>query len=263
MKRNKTDNFKRPILRSAFIIIGCVLILDTLIVRTRSSLTLGIIMPAILGAPLLMIGLFMPAFVKASRKRRWFKAFMWLLSFGYLLFALTFIGTTAAILINGAEPAGEADAVIVLGGGIRGNSPTLLLKYRLDKTLEYLNEHGDAVCVVSGGQGPDETVSEASVMKNYLVGHGIAEERILLEDRSESTEENFIFSKAMIDETIGDDADIVFVTTKFHVFRAERTAKRLGLEAQGIPAKGVWWLSPNDYLRESVAIVLYFITGKI
>lgn len=78
-----------------------------------------------------------------------------------------------------------------------------------------------------------------------------------------STMENFQFSKALIDSAIGPDATIVFVTTRFHVFRSERIASTLGIQAEGIGADGVAWLEPNNYLRETCAIVYYWLTGRI
>ena len=238
-----------PIGRILLVSAGGLLILDTLFVLTRSSPNLGVILPAIIGAPLFLIGVFLPLFKKLCGRSRIVRGAAFALSLLYALSAVVFLATTALILVNSSEPAEKADAVIVLGGGIRGKTPTLTLKYRLDKALEYSREAPDAVIVVSGGQGPDETVSEASVMRDYLVAHGMDADRIIVEDRSTSTAENFEYSSALIGERLGMGADVVFVTTRFHVFRAEKVAQKLGLDAQGIPAKGVWYITFNDYLR--------------
>ena len=58
-------------------------------------------------------------------------------------------------------------------------------------------------------------------MRRYLAARGIEESRILMEDKSMSTLESFLFSKALIDDAVGPDAKLVFVTTRFHVFRSE------------------------------------------
>ena len=253
----------RGILRAVFILLGAALIADTLFVLTRSSPNLGVIMPAVLGAPLLLIGLLTPIFRALCAKSRVFRAFAFALSLAYLVFGLVFALTTGLIIKNSAFPEDGADVLIVLGGGIRGNYPTLTLKYRLDAAVEYLDRSPGTTVVVSGGQGPNEIVSEASVMRSYLISRGIAEDRIIIEDRSESTAENFLFSDEIIKSRFPEDASVVFVTTRFHVFRSERVARRLGIEAEGVPAKGVWCLVPNDYLRECAAIVGYFLTGRI
>lgn len=37
----------------------------------------------------------------------------------------------------------------------------------------FLSENEDVICIVSGGKGDDEKISEAQAMKNYLVENGI------------------------------------------------------------------------------------------
>ena len=245
------------------ILIGAFLIADTLFVMTRSNINLGVLLPGVLGSPLLLIGLFMPAFKRLCGKWRAVRIPAFILSLAYAAAALVFAFTTVLILVCSKEPTGGADVLIVLGGGIRGNYPTLTLKYRLDKAVDYLEEYPECIAVVSGGQGKDEAVTEASVMQNYLIAHGIDEERILAEDRSRSTEENFKFSKELLDEQNIETSRIDFVTTRFHVFRAEKVALKQGIPAQGIPSKGVWYITFNDYLRESIAITAYLLMGKI
>ena len=261
--KKKPVQKKRPVLRILLIAFGLLLIADTAFAMTRCSIGLGIIMPAILGLPLLAVGLFLPAFRRACSKSRLFRALAFMLSLAYALFGAVFALTTTLILANSSSPSNGADALIVLGGGIRGTGPTLILKYRLDAAKEYLDRNPDTLCIVSGGKGCDEVCSEAEVMRNYLVLRGVDEARIVMEDASLSTEENFIYSKRIIDRRLGTDAGIVFVTTRFHVFRSERVAKRLGIEAEGVPSRGVWYIAPNDYLRECAAIVGYFLTGRI
>lgn len=263
MKNKSPVNRKHTFLRVCFTALGALLTADTVFVLTRSSPNLGVIMPAIIGIPLLLIGAFMPLFVRLCGKSRLLRAAAFLLSLAYLLFGLLFATTGILIRAEAEPPEDGYGAVIVLGGGIRGLSPTLTLKYRLDKAAECLARNPDAICIVSGGQGPDEAASEASVMKRYLESIGIDGERIIEEDRSMSTEENFVFSKKLIEETVGVGVRTVFVTTDFHVFRAERVAAKAGIEAQGVPAKGVWYLYLNDRLRECAAITAYFLTGKI
>ena len=62
-----------------------------------------------------------------------------------------------------------------------------MLKHRLDAAYDYLTEHPDVPVIVCGGQGPDESISEAQCMYEYLTKKGIAAERITQEDRSTST----------------------------------------------------------------------------
>ena len=57
--------------------------------------------------------------------------------------------------------------IVVLGAQVQGDGPSLTLKKRLDKTLTFMQEHPDKTVIVSGGQGPDEAYTEASVMARF------------------------------------------------------------------------------------------------
>ena len=83
----------------------------------------------------------------------------------------------------------EADAVIVLGAAVHGDRVTWVLSNRLDAAIDYLEAHPDAIAVVSGGQGPGETVTEGSAMRKYMIEHGIDESRVYAEERATNTGE--------------------------------------------------------------------------
>lgn len=82
--------------------------------------------------------------------------------------------------------------------------------------------------------------------------------RLLLEERSANTAENFRFSKALLEE-YGLDTEtavIAVVTNDFHCFRSHMIAQKQGLSTIDIPAElPWWWLTANYYLREAFAVV--------
>ena len=98
------------------------------------------------------------------------------------------------------RPKSQDVTMVVLGCKVNGTNPSLTLKSRLDAAYEYLSENESVSCIVSGGQGPDEGISEAECMYNYLVEKGIDKDRLYMEDKSTSTRENLEFSKAVIDK---------------------------------------------------------------
>ena len=153
--------------------------------------------------------------------------------------------------------------LIVLGCAVRNGRPSLTLRYRLDAALHYLANSPDTTVIVSGGKGPQESVSEARAMADYLVARGIDPARIILEDKSTSTYENFKFCKAILDERFHPASTVAFVTTGFHVYRSRRVAAMHGIAAGGIPAKDIWYSAPNNYLREGLAVIAYTLTGKL
>ena len=123
------------------------------------------------------------------------------------------------------------DAIIVLGAGLRGEEPGSELRSRLDQAIAYHAVNPDALIVVSGGQGKREQISEAEAMARYLIQAGLPEAQIIREDRSANTYENFLFSKAILDERLGKNYRIVFISNDFHLFRAGLIAADVGFEA--------------------------------
>ncbi|MFQ7337065.1 MAG: YdcF family protein [Roseburia faecis] len=138
-----------------------------------------------------------------------------------------------------ADGRGGLDYIIVLGAQVRKDDPSPVLKYRLDKAVEYLNENPDTVCIVSGGQGSNEPWSEAEGMARYLQEKGIDTARILTEDQSQTTGQNITNSKKLMKE----GASVGIVTNNFHVFRALQIAKStdfpMSVELRRIPHQNI------------------------
>ncbi len=131
------------------------------------------------------------------------------LSILFWLCMAAFLTVEAVVFSAGRKaPEQEASYVIVLGAQVRGETPTLVLNARINAAAKYLVENPTAIAVASGGQGSGEAISEAEAIRRGLLRLGIAEERILMEDRSTSTAENLKFSAEVIQqyERAGKDA---------------------------------------------------------
>ena len=102
---------------------------------------------------------------------------------------LTFMIVRAAL----TEPDPSADAV-VLGCEVKGDRPSRMLTGRMDAAIDYLQAHPHVCCVLSGGKGDNEEISEAECMYRYMTARGIDPGRLIREDRSVSTRENLQFS---------------------------------------------------------------------
>ena len=127
---------------------------------------------------------------------------------GALLYGAVLVFVAVSGYTNSAT--GQEQAIVVLGAGLRGDRPSLLLRYRLDKAYEYACAHPDMLVVTSGGQGRDEWVPEGQAMRDYLIDKGLDPDRVLAETRSTSTEENFAFSRQiLLDRGLAEDMSIV------------------------------------------------------
>ena len=151
----------------------------------------------------------------------------------------------------------DFDYVIIHGCGLVGGERlTPLLQARVDKAVEICEKCAKRPVVIpSGGQGPDEKISEAQAMKDYLLTRGIPEEQIVLEDRSATTEENLIRSKAIIDAREG-RKKTALVSSNYHIYRCLRIARKLKLKCTGIGAKVAPYYWPSALIREFIAVFL-------
>ncbi len=152
----------------------------------------------------------------------------------------------------------EAQTVIVLGCKVNGTRPSQYLYKRCAAAAEYLKENPDAAAILSGGQGPDEGVSEAQCMFETLTEMGVDESRLILEDKSTNTRENLEFSKAIIEER-GLSAEVLIVTNEFHEYRAKLLCEKTGLGFHSKCSRSSLYTFLTFYTRELGGIVLELI----
>ena len=168
----------------------------------------------------------------------------------------------------------KADYVILLGGGIdkNGNLPFSVMT-RVKKAAAYLKKNEGSICVVTGGTLKWLPYPEAPAIKQKLVESGIQPERILVEDQAKDTIQNFILSCRLLAEyeDVSNEeilnSSVAVVTSRFHLRRAERLARRLGFtHVKGIPAACPAIYIPHSYMREICAYVKLnlriLLTGK-
>ncbi|WP_093271108.1 YdcF family protein [Psychrobacillus sp. OK032] len=169
---------------------------------------------------------------------------------------------TTKWLEEGLEPKanGSNEYAIVLGAKVnKGNVPSLSLQYRLEAALAYAVENPHVKLVVSGGQGPDEDIEEALVMKNFLLDNGIAEERIIVESRSTSTYENLLFSQELLPDGVD---SVTIITSDYHLHRAKKLALKLGWDTDVVAAETPEVVAGKVRLRERAALLKTYIVGK-
>lgn len=157
------------------------------------------------------------------------------------------------------QTSGEA-TVIVLGCKVNGDKPSLMLQRRLLAARDYLLQNPQADCVVSGGMGDNETSTEASVMKQFLIDNGIEESRIYEEDRSTNTDTNIQNSLALIkQEDLSEN--LIVCTDGFHQLRAWLYVRRYGADALAISGRTPVLAIPSYAVRELCGILKMFLIG--
>ena len=246
MKRN-------IIIKSLILVAGMLLFINTAFMAVVSNFNSGLIFSGIFAILLILYGKYFERLVKI----RWL-TFATITAFS-LLFALVLFITFYGIADNATF---AEEAVIVLGAGINGENVTKPLAERLGKAVEYHMKNPDAIIVVSGGQGFQETITEALAMERFLLAMGIPKRNIVREERSTSTYTNLSNSKDLLDEIFKKEAyNITLITNSFHIYRATRVARTVGFNCTHYHAKTEWYAIPTSYLRECVAVVKVWIMG--
>ena len=193
--------------------------------------------------------------IKNINKKKVGKIALKIISF--VLFICIIIGGTTFhnVLSRSFKSEEKSDVAIVLGCVVNGDKPGIFLKGRINAAYKYLNENPNAIAVLSGGQGNGENISEAKCMFNCLTEMGIDKSRLLIEDKSTSTRENFKYSKEIIEKNGIKSKKITIITNDFHDCRASEFAKQNGFKPLRYPSKTPW----NGYMpfatREIFAII--------
>lgn len=178
-----------------------------------------------------------------------------------ILSIISFILIEGLIIVNGnIKDIDDVDYMIILGARLYGEVPSPALSERLKVAEVYLKDNPHIKVIVSGGQGPDEYISEALAMERYLINRGINKNRIIVEDTSTSTYENISNSLGIIKQVDGvENPRVLLVTNRFHVFRSRLLANRLGAKAYGLPAEVPPSIVVTQYIREYFAVIKSFI----
>jgi uncharacterized SAM-binding protein YcdF (DUF218 family) len=244
------EKIKRAFIISLFIL-GVLGLIDTIGLVFYTNINVGTLLPGFIGLLLVAYSALKLGPYKTEPLIK--KGIIRNMLIGCIvIFSVSFILIEALILYNSrSDEAMQTDYLLILGAGINGDTVSLTLKTRLDKGAEYLNEYPAAKVIVSGGQGPGEDITEAEAMKTYLIRKGIDPQRIIPEDRSTSTMENFMYSKRLING----QTRLTIITSDFHMLRAKMLAQRNGFEPLGITCKTPISVWVNCYVREYFALI--------
>ena len=236
-------------IRIFFIVLSLIVLINALVVTVVSNFNVGTACLYILSALLILFSVLYNRLNTASR-------------IIFPVLAIIGFSCVGALIIGGSIDTAtyNEDAMIVLGAGIRGDEPSYSLRVRLERAVSFHKKNPDAYIVVSGGQGPFEEYTEAYVMEKYLISRGVDPSVILKEERSTSTQENFKFSKEILDSLLDEGYSVTFVTNSFHIYRAGCYARATGfddvtyLHARTHPTTAL-----PDGMRECLAILKLWI----
>lgn len=220
--------------RWVLIVLGGLLCLDAVILLIVGKWHLGTVLPMMFGLLLLGQGLFwqkLSLFLNRHSKLKNLWRIFWL---GTGIWFITLMAFFAYIAKNAHTTLTDTPvkAMLILGSGYKNGQPTPTLASRLDVGAQLAQQQPKASIILTGGIGLTETVSEASVMANYLnTTYHIPHSRMALEEKSTSTELNIKNSQPILAQYgIGLNEPIAIVTSDFHTLRAMAIAKKQGYQ---------------------------------
>ena len=135
------------------------------------------------------------------------------------------------------------------------------------REVDLLAGRGFREVVLTGGGRDNTPIVEP--IRQFLQCQGVPPQVISLETRSNSTRENALYTKDLL---AGVPGRKVLLTSDFHMFRAHRAFRKVGLDVQPRPypdvrkRAGNWrgrWTSFLDLSEETVKIFYYYARGWI
>jgi uncharacterized SAM-binding protein YcdF (DUF218 family) len=167
----------------------------------------------------------------------------WLLPFiaFVLLFFCLVVYDLIGILVfpSFAKTSCRAETILVMGAAQYNGAPSPAFQRRLDKALELFNENCGKRVLVTGGKRYSDAYTEGLAGVRYLASKGIPASSLQSEEKSQTSYENLLFSRALLP-----DKRVTIVTDDRHSYRSHYLATRLGYSAELAPV-----FAPHDRLQ--------------
>ncbi|MCQ2515225.1 MAG: YdcF family protein [Ruminococcus sp.] len=122
----------------------------------------------------------------------------------------------------------DYDCVIVLGTSVKGNTPGIMLRDRLDTSIELIKSNKADIILMSG-DGRSSYYNETKVMYEYAADSGVNSDIIYADPAGLSTYESVYRAIKLLDVK-----KPIIVTQRYHLFRAIFIARWLGADATGV-----------------------------
>jgi len=179
----------------------------------------------------------------------------------------------------------KSDVILVLGGHVYGGTSCYgpicqqkgfvqnrrlnpCLVARVDHAVALYKDHYAPKILMSGGTDKEDNANEAENMEKIATKAGVPASDILLEKKSTSTYENFLFSQKILTEA--GLHSVIIVTDPYHNARAGLVASKLQYQYTLSAAvdSPCWDQDKNNFtnrdsVREVWAIIGYKLLNKI
>jgi uncharacterized SAM-binding protein YcdF (DUF218 family) len=162
----------------------------------------------------------------------------------------------------------KGDVLVVLGSDTVKDSIGLSSYWRSVYAVRVWKQGGVRTVVVCGGSNGSQP-SVAEQMRDFMVSQGVPVAAIRVETESQSTRENALKSKPLLDQL---GAKKILLTSDYHMFRAYRAFRKAGIDVEPSPfpdslkQAASWqtrWPAFLGLCVEEAKIAYYFVRGWI
>lgn len=165
---------------------------------------------------------------------------------------------------NSSDNCDAADAIVAISGGDTRSRANYAIKLYKDGWSDTL--------IFSGAAMDKSGPSNAAVMKSIAIDAGVPDEKIIVDENSETTQQNALNSNEIFIKR--DFKRVILVTSGYHQKRAglEFTKQADGIAILNAPVatdrdwSPWWWLTINGWwlaLSEVIKIIAFYVFGTI
>jgi uncharacterized SAM-binding protein YcdF (DUF218 family) len=191
--------------------------------------------------------------IKNIKKTLTYIAALIIVFVGYIGFSIYFYDGTKDNL--------HADAAIVLGAAAWGGKPSPVFRERINHAIHLYNNHVIPTIIFTGGKNEGDAHAESYVAKKYAIQKGVMRKDILIETRSQFTEQNIYYASQIAERHKLDT--LLIISDPLHMKRAMLMADDDGLIAYPSPTPTTRyksWQSKMKFLsRETFYYTLYLM----
>jgi uncharacterized SAM-binding protein YcdF (DUF218 family) len=153
----------------------------------------------------------------------------------FLLLAACWALLLAAIAVYGRrDEARKADAIVVLGAAQYNGRPSPVLEARLAHAVDLYRRGMAETLIVTGGQAPGDTVSEAEVSKRWAAKEGVPARAIVVASGFTTRESMRDVARVMKERGL---KDAVLVSDPFHMLRLKLVSRQVGIHGLTSPTR--------------------------
>lgn len=185
---------------------------------------------------------------------------MWQISFIIGIFFLLYISWTGYSIwsFSLTDNKTQTDAAIVLGAASKGEEPSPVFEKRIDHAIRLYKENYVENLIFTGGKGEKTAIAESEAAEQYALDKDIPAQDILIETKSQITEQNLQYANSILQHHDLNTATLV--SDPLHMKRAVTIAEDLNMNVVSSPASD----SAYKSLRTKIPFFLrewFFYTG--